>query len=213
MKVWTSNRSNNVHTRWKALAEIYTMHLHSFAPFWTVLVGFVIFSSKIGKLFAKFCKIKIKIKCPGIEKRFSKTALRGRMQLVFHFSRLNHQPSDRNPVLQRPQPFLVSCVSGFFRNPPIPLVERKRHSRCAKEPFSSVMHAFIAPIFMGKLAFLRICLIQRPSISNVIQVGHDSQLYVPKFWKNFSTKNLENPMARSRSRSNVLESRKGRKQP
>ena len=36
MKIWTNNRSNNVHTqrtpRWKALAEIYTMH--SFAPFW-----------------------------------------------------------------------------------------------------------------------------------------------------------------------------------
>ena len=28
MKIWTNNRSN---TRWKALAEIYTMH--SFAPF------------------------------------------------------------------------------------------------------------------------------------------------------------------------------------
>ena len=32
MKIWTNDRSNNVHTRWKALAEIYTMH--SFAPFW-----------------------------------------------------------------------------------------------------------------------------------------------------------------------------------
>ena len=38
MKIWTNNRSNNVHTqrtplqyRWKALAEIYNMH--SFAPF------------------------------------------------------------------------------------------------------------------------------------------------------------------------------------
>ena len=53
----------------------------------------------------------------------------------------------------------VSCVSGFSRNPSIALVERKRHSRYAKEQFSSVMHAFIAPIFRGKLAFLRVCLI------------------------------------------------------
>ena len=36
MKIWTNDRSNNVHTQkaplqWKALAEIYTMQ--SFAPF------------------------------------------------------------------------------------------------------------------------------------------------------------------------------------
>ena len=48
MKIWTNNRSNNVHTqkaplqyratlhrtRWKALAEIYTKH--SFAPFFNL---------------------------------------------------------------------------------------------------------------------------------------------------------------------------------
>ena len=37
MKIWTRDRSNNVHTqrtRWKALAEIYTMH--SFAPFFNL---------------------------------------------------------------------------------------------------------------------------------------------------------------------------------